>query len=263
MTSLIETQSHAQVFEIILNRPAKRNAINWPMMQALEKAIDQAERAPGMRAILLRGEGQVFSSGIDLVAFPELGEAFGENWRERMTSVTAAFQSVFNKLERSRLPSIALLRGFALGLGFELALACDFRLAARHTRLGLPETRLGLIPDVGGTTRLMRYVGPARAKELALTGRIITADDAERWGIVNAVVPAKELGQAGMDLADEIAQAAPLAVSYAKQVINQLADIERGLQLEGLAQERLIQSEDFMTGVQAMIGKTPPVWRGE
>jgi enoyl-CoA hydratase/carnithine racemase len=119
-----------------------------------------------------------------------------------------------------------------LGLGLELALACDLRIAAEGTQLGLPESRLGLIPDVGGTTRLTRLVGPARAKELIMMGRSFDVAYAERWGIVNQVVPGDELQACGRALAEEIAAAAPLAVSYAKKVINGVADIDRGLQLE-------------------------------
>ena len=263
MSELVLAQSRDLVFEIILNRPEKRNAIHWPLLKALGEALDQAEKTPGTRAILIRGEGQVFSSGIDLTSFAEIAETFGENWRERMPSVTSAFQGVLNKVERSTLPTIALLRGFALGLGFELALACDFRIAARHTRLGLPETRLGLIPDVGGTTRSTRLVGPGRAKELILTGRVFTADDGERWGLVNRVVSEGELIAAGTAFAQEIEECAPLAVSHAKNVINQLVDVERGLQLEALAQTHLIQTEDFMTGVEAMLADSKPVWQGK
>jgi len=255
-------QPHDQVVEIILNRPEKRNAIHWPMMQSLAQAIDQAERVSGARAILIRGQGQVFSSGLDLTALTEIAEVFGEDWRERMTNVTDAFQNVYNKVERCSLPTIALLRGFVLGLGLELALACDFRIAARHTKLGLPEAKLGLVPDVGGTTRLMSLVGPSRAKELILTGGVIDAEIAERWGLVNKIVPDKELGAAGEALVDEIVDCAPLAVKSARQVINQLSDVARGLHLEALAQERLIQSEDFMIGVQSMLNKTTPRWRG-
>jgi enoyl-CoA hydratase/carnithine racemase len=259
----ILTQPHDQVIEIILNRPEKRNAIHWPMMQSLSQAIEQAERIPGARAILIRGQGQVFSSGLDLTGLAEMAAVFGEDWQERMTSVTDAFQNVFNKVERCSLPTIALLRGFVLGLGLELALACDFRIAARHTKLGLPEAKMGLIPDVGGTTRLTHLVGPSRAKELILTGRVIDVEIAERWDLVNKIVPEKELDAAGEALVEEIVGCAPLAVRYARQVIDQLSDVDRGLHLEALAQERLAQSEDFMIGVQSMISKTTPQWRGK
>lgn len=260
---LVLTNVHEQIVEIVLNRPDKRNAIDWQMMQSLARAIDQAEGVHGARAVVIRGQGQVFSSGLDLTALDEIAAAFGQDWQKRMSSVTDAFQNVFNKVEHCSVPTIALLRGFVLGLGLELALACDFHIAARHTKLGLPEARLGLVPDVGGTTRLTYLIGPSRAKELILTGRIIDAEVAERWGLVNRMVPEKELAAAGDALVEEIAGCAPLAVKYARQVINQLSDVDRGLHLEALAQERLIQSKDFMVGVQSMLAKTTPQWRGK
>jgi enoyl-CoA hydratase/carnithine racemase len=207
------------------------------------------------------GNGGGFSTGIDLNAFSHIAESFGANWQEHMQSVTTAFQNVLNKLERCSLPSIALLKGYALGLGFELALACDFRIAARHTKIALPETRLGLIPDVGGTTRLTRLIGPSRAKEVILTGKVIQLEQAERWGLVNAVVPGKELFAKGEILAAEIIHAAPLAVSAAKRVIDGMADIDRGLQMEAWAQNHLIQTADFQTGLQAARSKSPPAWQ--
>jgi enoyl-CoA hydratase/carnithine racemase len=263
MTELLLTQIRGNIFEIVLNRPERRNAIHWPLMQALDAAIGAAEQAAGVRAVVVRGEGGGFSSGIDLAAFSELSAIFGDNWPARMLNVTAAFQSILNKFERCTLPTIAQLHGYALGLGFELALACDFRFAAAHTKLGLPETRLGLIPDVGGTTRLTRLIGPARAKELILPGKPIELAKAENWGVVNAVVPIDQLGDRVAAFVDEIAQAAPLAVSYAKRVIDGVAEIERGLQLEAWAQSRLIQSRDFQIGVQAAQDKTRPVWTGD
>jgi enoyl-CoA hydratase/carnithine racemase len=129
--------------------------------------------------------------------------------------------------------------------------------------MGLPETRLGLIPDVGGTTRLTRLVGVGRAKELILTGRTFSAEDGEKWGIVNAVVSQDELHAKAVALADELANCAPLAVSYAKRVINDLADVERGLQMEAWAQSILIRTEDFATGAQAMLLKEKPLWKGK
>lgn len=263
MSSFIVTQQREHLFEIILNRTDKRNAISWPMMTELEAAFIEIERAKGVRAVLIRGEGSGFSAGIDLTAFLDMNERFGENWRDNLFPLTAAYQGVLNTVERCSVPVIALLHGYCLGLGFELALACDFRIIAEGTKVGLPESRLGLIPDVGGTTRLTRLVGPARAKELVMTGRNIDLKCAEQWGIANYVVPADEVLARGEALADELAQAAPLAVSYAKRVIDGISDLERGLQLEGWAQAQLMRTEDFMTGVQAMLSKQPPVWKGK
>lgn len=252
------------IFEIILNRPEKRNAIHWPMMLALKEAIELVETEAGIRGVLIRGNGGGFSSGIDLVAFPELAQAFGENWQDHMLQVTDAFQSVLNTIEQCSLPTIALLHGYALGLGFELALACDFRIASRHTKIGLPEARLGLIPDVGGTTRLTRLVGPARAKEIIMTGCMINLELAESWGILNYVVSGSDdLEKKGKEIIREIALSAPLAVRYAKRVIGEIADPNRGLRLEAWAQNHLIHTEDFKIGVQSALTKTKPEWRGK
>lgn len=263
MPEFILTQVRDPIFEISLNRTDKRNAIHWPMLQELGAAIDLAEQTPGVRVIIVRGAGTGFSSGIELQAFAKLPETFGENWPAHMLNVTGAFQAIVTKFERCSLPTIALLHGYALGLGLELALACDLRFAARSTKLGLPETRLGIIPDVGGTTRLARLIGPARAKEVIMTGRMIDSAEAERLGIVNAVVPNDELRAKGDAVAAEIALSAPLAVTYAKRVIDGTAEIDRGLQLEAWAQAHLVQTQDFQIGLQAMLTKSKPQWQGK
>jgi enoyl-CoA hydratase/carnithine racemase len=262
MSDLIRSSQREAIYEIVLNRPEKRNAIHWPMMEALSNAIDQAERAEGARVVILRGEGPVFSAGVDLAVFLSMDQHFGEGWQANLFPMTQAFQAVLNKVERCTLPVIALLHGHCLGLGLELALACDLRIAAAGTRMSLPEARLGMIPDVGGTTRLTRLVGTGRAKELIMTGRTFTAEDGERWGVINRLVDAESLQSAGDDLAGELIAAAPLAVSYAKKVIDGLSDLDRGLQLEAWAQSALIRSEDFATAIQAVLSQQPPEWKG-
>ncbi len=263
MNSFIQTQQREHIFEIILNRPEKRNALSWSMMMELDAAVNEAQKATGVRAVLIRGEGSGFSAGIDVTSFVESSNHFGETWRDNLFPLTAAYQNVTNKIERCSLPTIALLHGYCLGLGFEIALACDFRIAAIGTKMGLPETRLGIIPDVGGSTRLTRLAGVARAKEYIMTGKNIDLNDAERWGILNSVVAPDELLAKGDLLVSELAQAAPLAVSYAKRVIDGMSDTERGLQLEGWAQSILIRSQDFEVGIESMLTKQPPQWKGK
>jgi enoyl-CoA hydratase/carnithine racemase len=262
MSELIQTRQREDIFEIVLNRPEKRNALNREMWEGLDAAVSQANRTPNLRAVLLRGEGPVFSSGIDVSALLGLAQEYGPHWQQRMHAITDESQRTLTRLERLELPTIALLHGHCLGLALELALACDIRLAAEGTVLGLPETRLGIIPDVGGTTRLTRLVGPARAKELIFTSRHFDAVYAARWGIVNEVVPADELLSRSDALVEEIRQAAPLAVGMAKRVIDGLADIDRGLMLEGWAQSELFKTEDFMEGAQAFMMKRPPEFKG-
>jgi enoyl-CoA hydratase/carnithine racemase len=263
MSDLVLTERHDDLFEIIFNRPEKRNAINMEMLRGLETAVQTANRTPDLRAVLIRGEGPAFSAGIDVSALLGLAQTYGPHWRQRMRTITDEFQGIFTALERLELPTIALLHGYCLGLALELALACDLRLAAAGTRLGLPETRLGIIPDVGGSTRLTRLIGPGRAKELIFTGRQIEAVQAIEWGILNDVVPPEQLRPQAEALVDEIRQAAPLAVGMAKRVIDGLYDSDRGLQLEGWAQSQLIASEDFREGAQAFMQKRPPQWKGK
>ncbi len=260
--SLVLTEQRGTIFEISLNRPDKRNAINMPLYEQFAAAVAQASRAAGVRAVLVRGTGKVFSAGIDVSSFLTLPQKYGDNWTQHMRTITQDFQAVLTQLERLELPTIALLHGYCLGLALELALACDIRIAAEGTLLGLPETRLGIIPDVGGSTRLTRLIGPGRAKELIFTGRQIDAAWAERWGLVNHVVPASDLLPKGEELAAEIAQAAPLAVGMAKRVVDGLADIDRGLMLEGWAQSHLMASADFQEGVQAFLMRRPAEFKG-
>ncbi|GAB1420023.1 hypothetical protein MASR2M15_00970 [Anaerolineales bacterium] len=266
MTDVILTQKRGHIFEISLNRPDKRNAMNWELMQALGAAIDEAEKLfpTDVRAVVIKAEGRVFSSGIDLTEFMTMNSVYGDNWRDNLFPVTAAFQSVFNKIENCSIPVIAMLHGYVLGMAFEMALACDFRFAAERTRLALPEARLGIIPDVGGTTRLLKLVGPSRAKELIMTGGNIEADLAERWGILNYVVPKDELENRVNAFADDLALSAPLAVSYTKRTINDMLNNTRDLQIEAWAQAALMRTRDFENGVQAMLSKQYPVeWQGK
>ncbi|HYF62245.1 MAG TPA: enoyl-CoA hydratase/isomerase family protein [Herpetosiphonaceae bacterium] len=263
MHDLVATAQDGHVFTITLNNPAKRNAISWDLGQALLAAIDQAGRAEGVRAVLLRGAGPMFSAGIDLGDLMALPARYGDQWQRQMRTITDDWQRLTTRLERLELPTIAVLHGMVLGLGLEIALACDFRIAAAGTRLALPETRLGIIPDVGGTTRLTRLVGAGRAKELILTGRTFKADDAERWGVVNRMVAADELDAAAAEFAAELAEAAPLAVGMAKRVIDGMFDTERGLLLEGWAQSQLFRSADFAEGVQAAIARRQAEFKGE
>ena len=262
MSDLILARRDGPVFEVTLNRPRKRNAITDEMMQALSLAIDQAEDEfnQGVRAVIVRGAGRVFSAGIDLDQFLTLDDGL----RKNLYPFTARYQAVLNKIERCSLPVICVMQGYCLGLALELALACDFRLAAERTKLGLPEARLGIIPDVGGTVRLVKLIGPARAKDLIMTGRNIDVSQAVDWGLVNAVFPKAELDQGAGEFVDALAASAPLAVSYAKRAVNDITDNARGLQIEAWAQAQLFRTDDFRNAIKAMIDKTYPIdWEGE
>jgi len=257
MSELIITRRAGAVFEVILNRADKRNAINDEMMDAVSAAFDRAEREfnDGARVALIRAEGRVFSAGIDLSQF----QSMRDDWRGNLFPFTAKYQAVFNKIENCSLPVVCVMQGYCLGMALELALACDFRIAAERTKLGLPESRLGIIPDVGGTVRLVKLVGPARAKELIMTGRRIDLRQAQDWGLVNAVFPKDALERGTADYVDALCAAAPLAVSYAKRVVNHIMEHSRGLQLEAWAQAQLFRTDDFINAVQAMLDKKYPI----
>ncbi|WP_110516953.1 enoyl-CoA hydratase/isomerase family protein [Herpetosiphon llansteffanensis] len=263
MSGFVTTEQIGAIFRITINRPEKRNAISWQVGKDLRAAIDQAASAAGVRVVVLSGAGPVFSAGIDLGDLLDLPNRYGENWLRQMRTITDDWQALTTRIERLEIPTIAVLHGMCLGLGLEIALACDFRLAANGTKLALPETRLGIVPDVGGTTRLTRLVGVGRAKELIMTGRTFSAADAERWGIVNQVADAGSLDEVVQAFADELLLAAPLAVGMAKRVIDGLFDVDRGLMLEGWAQSQLIRSADFSEGVQAAIARRAAEFKGE
>ena len=262
MSGLVLTKRQGAVYEIALNRLKMRNAINEAMLDELSAAFEGAEREyhRGARVALLRAEGRVFSAGIDLNQFLE----FDESLRDNLFPMTARYQALADQIERCSLPVICVMQGYCLGLALELALACDFRIAAARTKLGLPEARLGIIPDVGGTTRLVKLVGVGRAKDLVMTGRHIDAESALAWGLVNAVYPKTELEQGVAQLVDALAASAPLAVSYAKRVINDIADNSRGLHIEAWAQAQLFRTADFQRAVRAMLSKEYPIdWEGK
>lgn len=266
MTAEIITRRDGAIFEVILNRADKRNAMNDAMMEGISKAFDEAELEfnRGARVVLIKADGRAFSSGIDLTQFQSLGEEFGANWRGNLFPFTAKYQAIFNKIESCSMPVICVMHGYCLGMALEMALACDFRIAAERTKIGLPESRLGIIPDVGGTVRLVKLVGASRAKEIIMTGRNMDLEQAHEWGMINLIVPKDELDARVTGFCDELIASAPLAVSYTKRVINDIVDNSRGLQLEAWAQAQLFRTEDFVNAVDAMLNKTYPIeWKGK
>ncbi len=258
---LVVSRSEGKICYIGLNRPEKRNAINQPMAEALEGALAQAESREDAWAVILYGEGKVFSAGIDLMSLAAGGEELSRPQEFRI--FVHRFQSVVNAIERMEKPVIAALHGHVLGLGLEIALGCDVRIATKSTQLGLPETRLGLIPDVGGTTRLTRTVGSARAKELIMTSRTIGAEEAERIGLVNRLAEDGEHLRTATEVAEEILKNAPLAVGLAKKIIDRGFGLDKMtfMEMEALAQSTLFLSEDFREAVAAALERREPVFK--
>jgi enoyl-CoA hydratase/carnithine racemase len=244
-----------------LNRPEKRNAIHRELLAALVDAIAVAEADPEVRAIILYGEGQVFSAGVD---FTTLGADVQGEMRRPFRAMIGDMQAALGRLEGLEKPVIAAMHRYVPGLALELALACDFRIATSDCELGLPEVRLGLIPDVGGTTRLVRTVGPARAKELIMTGRMIRAEEALRFGLVTEVVPTGEHLAAAAQLARTIAANAPLAVGLAKKLVELGDGLDKQTfqQIELLAQSILVRTDDAREGAAALAARRPPRFTG-
>ncbi len=262
MTQDIRTEHADGIFEIILNRPKKRNALRVQMLAAIAQAIEEAEALPDVRVVILRGEGKNFSVGLDFETMGGMPEMMGEDWRHKGHAATRAWQLPIQRLQDSPLPTIALLHSYTLGAGFELALGCDLRIAADYTIISLEEAKLGIIPDAGGTTRLTHLVGAARAKELIFTGRRIDADIAQAWGLVNQVVPKEDLQEAGRKLAQEIMGCAPLAVAAAKRAINDIEGASGGLYHEMVEQYPLFHTQDVQEGVQSVMERRPANWQG-
>src|SRR6266508_1384991 len=239
---------------ITLDVPEKMNRVSMAARGQLAGLFDELGRDDGVRAIVLTGAGdQAFTAGGDIPGFLEREP---EELSRLAWNVAAA--------ERCPKPVIAKLRGYAFGVGLELALACDFRLAADDVQLGLPEIKLGMIPGSGGTQRLARLIGLGRAKDMVLRGRRIPAAEALAIGLVTEVVPAAELDAAVDRLADELTALSPLALAMAKRVLNHVYDgpLELGLEIEGLAYGVLRSTEDYREGIAAFYEKRPPKFEG-
>jgi len=261
MSTQIVTRREGPLLYVGLNRPEKRNALHRELLGALVDAVAAAEREPEVRAVVLYGEGPVFSAGVDF------GSLSGDIQGERampFRSHVGGMQAALSRLETIEKPVIAAMHRYVPGLGLELALACDLRIATADCELGLPEVRLGLVPDVGGTTRLVRTVGYAKAKELIMTGRMIPAADALAIGLVHQVVPTGEHLAAAAKLGAEIAQNAPLAVGLAKRLVDMGANVDTQtfLAMELLAQSVLLRTEDAREGARAALERRPPKFTG-
>jgi enoyl-CoA hydratase/carnithine racemase len=261
MPDVVTSRTDGAVCYVTLDRPEKRNAIDREVLAALVDRLGAAERDPAVRAVVLSGEGAVFSAGVDFgMLRGDVGEGAPAAFRQRVRGMQAALSS----LETLEKPVIAAMHRYAAGLALELALACDLRVASADCELGLPEVRLGLVPDVGGTTRLVRTIGYARAKELIMTGRMIGAAEAHRLGLVNEVAPAGEHLACARRLADEIAANAPLAVGIAKRLIDLGAHAGKHdfLEIELWAQSLLKGTDDAREGARAAMERRPPKFSG-
>jgi enoyl-CoA hydratase len=244
---------------ITLNRPEALNAWSKELAQEFLGAMEDARSDESIKVVIITGAGEkAFSAGADIKAM------------KGMTALKARELSnmgyeICNAIETIEKPVIAAINGYALGGGMEVSMACDFRVASDKARMGQTEINIGLIPGWGGTQRLTRLVGKARAKELVYTGKIIDASTAHQWGLVNMVVTATELMTAVKQFAQELAGKAPVAVKVAKALIEKGAeiDLESALALEREGFGVVASSEDLQEGVSAFTEKRKPAWKGK
>jgi enoyl-CoA hydratase/carnithine racemase len=255
VTDLVLTEDRGAVRHLVLNRPEKRNALNDELVLAIGAALRAAADAADVHCVVLRGAGKVFSAGMDVAA---LAGAAAEPGRLRTFRRTAL--EAWNQAEEMPKPVVAQIHGACLGGALELALACDLRVLSEDAVVGLPETRLGLVPDLGGSSRLPQVVGLGRAKELIMTGRVIGAADAERIGLANRVAPPAGLEAATQGLVDELLGCSPVAVGLAKRLMDASARpaLSTTLELEIAAQELCARSEDVKEGMRAAAERRAP-----
>jgi enoyl-CoA hydratase/carnithine racemase len=257
--SLVRTEDRGAVRHVVLARAEKRNAFDAQLISDLGVALREAAADEAARVVVLRGDGPMFSSGMDLGALAGLSEA-----PDRLRPWRREILEVWNHCEEMAKPVIAQLHGACIGGAAELALACDFRVMAHECVFAIPEVKLGLIPDVGGSSRLPAIVGLGRAKELIMTGRFVGAEEAHAIGLANRIAPAAELDAATQALADELLANAPLAVGLAKRVMDASARpaLSTTLELEVTMQELCAKSGDFAEGASAVREKRQPSFSG-
>ncbi len=248
---LVERQG--SIVTLTISRPEKLNALNADVLARLGNALAELEREPDVRVAILTGAGdKAFVAGADIAAMAEMTAAQAKAFSD-------LGHAVFARLETAHFPVIGAVQGFALGGGCELALACDFLYASEKAKFGQPEVSLGVIPGFGGTQRLARRVGIARARELCFTGDLIAADDALRMGLVNVVVPHADLMTKVRAVAEKIASKGPLAIAQCKRVLLRGADVPltTANELEAQAFASLFGSLDQKEGMAAFIQKRP------
>ena len=242
---------------ILLNRPQKLNAITPKMIKELSQALDELEEDNNVRVVILAGEGRAFSAGADVTAFSAANPV-------EVARFSRMFQELTLKMQFYTKPVIVAIHGYALGGGLELAMSGDIRIASEDAMLGQPEINLGFIPGAGGTQRLARLVGAARAKELIMSGDMIPAREAERIGLVNRVVPLDRLREEARSLALKLAEKPPIALMAAKYAIEYgiESNLWSGLALESNLFAILFSTEDVLEGVTAFLEKRKPKFKG-
>jgi enoyl-CoA hydratase/carnithine racemase len=248
-----------------LFRPDRLNSFTPEMWREMRELGEELRDDPDLRALVVIGEGRAFSSGIDTSVFSGTGDAAtqletGKRHDDPTVDAIMTTQDAYTWLEEAPYATIAAVRGYALGAGLQLALACDLRVLAEGTKVGLLEFKYGIIPDLGGTQRLPRLVGPAQAKELIFTTAQIDAEEAYRIGLAEHVVPDGELEATARELAATIAAQPPLAVQGAKRAINAAGSVgtRDGLRIEAESQAVCLRSDDMKEAIAAFVERRAP-----
>ena len=259
-TLLIAKDPATHVATITINRADRLNTLTPEFFEDLDRALGELRADETVRCLMITGSGdRAFSAGADLTSFTEVSKAF-KVWRSSRRS-----QEVFLRLANFPKPTVAAINGHCFGGGLELALACDFRIAARRVRLGQTEVNLGLVPGAGGSQRLVRILGQAKAKELVMLGSRLTADEAASLGLVTKAVENEAFAAEVRGFSERLAKQAPIAIRLAKVLLNRAIDtpIEASLEMEAMAFGLVTSSEDVFEGLQAFLEKREPKFKGE
>ena len=254
-TIIVEISDHIALIK--LNRPDALNALSSQLLTELAEAVSAAEASDSVRVIVITGSEKAFAAGADIKEMSE--KSFVDVFTEDL------FAPETTILTGARKPIIAAVAGYALGGGCELAMMCDFIIAADNAKFGQPEINLGVIPGIGGTQRLTRFVGKSKAMEMNLTGRFMDAEEAERSGLVSRVVPAKDLMTDAMATAAKIAEKSTIAVMSAKEAVNRSYEttLSEGIRFERRLFNGLFATEDQTEGMAAFAEKRTPKFRGK